>query len=188
MSCTLASSIEKPWPVTVQCDPDDNIGRRIRSSNEKRQNCGFELVAIEIVNRSVVAAEELSLLEEKTMFDAVETQGMQVSSIESLCLQDVQTAIKSGGTIVVCDLNLDKENVCNLDLDKENVCDLDLDEGNVCDLDLEEGNVCDLDLDEGNVCDLDLDKRNVCDLNLDKGNVYNLDLDKGNVCDQRILI
>ena len=50
MSCTLASSIENPWPVTVQCDPDDNIGRRIRSSDEKRQNCGFELVAIEIVN------------------------------------------------------------------------------------------------------------------------------------------
>ena len=39
--------------MTVQCDPDDNIGRRIRSSDEKRQNCGFELVAIEIVNWSV---------------------------------------------------------------------------------------------------------------------------------------
>ena len=37
MSCTLASSIENPRPVTAQCDPDDNIGRRIRSSDEKRQ-------------------------------------------------------------------------------------------------------------------------------------------------------
>ena len=51
MSCTLASLFENPWPVTV-CNPDDNLGRRIRS-DEKRQNCGFELVAIEIVNRSV---------------------------------------------------------------------------------------------------------------------------------------
>ena len=49
MSCTLASSIENPWPVTVLSDPEDNIGRRI-NSDEKRQNCGFELVAIEIVN------------------------------------------------------------------------------------------------------------------------------------------
>ena len=48
MSCTFASLIENPWPVTV-CNPDDNLGRRIRS-DEKRQNCGFELVAIEIVN------------------------------------------------------------------------------------------------------------------------------------------
>ena len=36
-------------PVTVLSNPEDNIGRRI-SSDEKRQNCGFELVAIEIVN------------------------------------------------------------------------------------------------------------------------------------------
>ena len=48
MSCTLASLIENPWPVTV-CNPDDNLGRRIRS-DEKRQNCGFEFVAMEIIN------------------------------------------------------------------------------------------------------------------------------------------
>ena len=50
MSCTLASLIENPWPGTV-CNPDNNIGRRIRSSDEKRPNCGFEFVAMEIVNR-----------------------------------------------------------------------------------------------------------------------------------------
>ena len=48
MSCTLASLVENPWPVTV-CNPDDNLGRRIRS-DEKRQNCGFEFVVMEIVN------------------------------------------------------------------------------------------------------------------------------------------
>ena len=32
------------------CNPDDNIGRRIRSSDEKRLNCGFEFVAMEIIN------------------------------------------------------------------------------------------------------------------------------------------
>ena len=47
MSCTLASLIENPLPVTV-CNPDDNLGRRI-ISDEKRQNCGFEFVAMEIV-------------------------------------------------------------------------------------------------------------------------------------------
>ena len=32
------------------CNTDDNIGRRIRSSDEKTLNCGFEFLAMEIVN------------------------------------------------------------------------------------------------------------------------------------------
>ena len=49
MSCTLASSIENDWPVTL-CDPDDSIDRRIRSSDEKKRKWGCALVAMEMID------------------------------------------------------------------------------------------------------------------------------------------